>query len=305
MPNTNATVLIVDDTKSNINILLELLSDEYDVVVALDGASALDTLKEEDIDLVLLDIMMPEMDGYEVCEILKKDAALKEIPIIFITAKTDEDSIEKAYDVGGMDYVTKPFKPKELLARVRTQLHIQKLIFDLESSREELRELAEKDPMTNLYNRRYFATIADKNLQLAQRYNYELSAIMLDIDKFKNVNDTYGHSVGDDVIIMIAKKLKEFARESDVVSRFGGEEFVILFPRTSLEATLEISQKIRSMVERTLITTEEGAEFYVTISIGVSKVNNDTDNSIDDVIKRADEGLYEAKESGRNRVVVN
>jgi len=303
MPEDSATILIVDDTKSNITILMELLSDTYDVIVALDGSSAIETLKEEHVDLILLDIMMPEMDGYEVCEILKQDKDLKDIPIIFITAKTDEESIEKAYDVGGMDYVTKPFKPKELLARVKTQLHIQKLLTDLEASRQALKELAERDPMTNLYNRRYFATISEQNLKMAQRYNYELSAIMLDIDKFKNVNDTYGHSVGDDVIVMIANTLKTFERESDVVSRFGGEEFVVLFPQTSLETAAEISERIRLEIEKSIVNLEDGQKISVTVSIGVSQVHNTNDGSINDVIQRADEGLYRAKESGRNRVV--
>ena len=157
----NKTILVVDDTISNLDIMGVIL-DKYDVMDATSGKDALEILDEEQIDLILLDIMMPDMNGYEVCEILKANPKTKDIPIIFITAKTDENSIEKAYDVGGIDYVTKPFKPKELLARVKTQLHVQNL-------QNELRVLASTDPMTKLYNRRYFTKVSAHALDLAKK----------------------------------------------------------------------------------------------------------------------------------------
>jgi len=181
----NRTILVVDDTISNLDILIELLHD-YDVIDATNGKDALEIAEEEEIDLILLDIMMPDMDGYETCQKLKSNSTTKNIPIIFITAKSDEDSIEKAYEIGGIDYVTKPFKPKELLARVNRELQLQDL-------QKQLKLLASTDPMTTLYNRRFFTNIASHLLDLAKRDKKTISIVMIDIDKFKTVNDTYGH----------------------------------------------------------------------------------------------------------------
>ena len=299
------TILVVDDTESNIDILVELLGDDYEVMVSLDGEGALEIVEEDDIDLILLDIMMPEMDGYEVCNRLKKKEKTKHIPIIFLTAKSDEDSIEKAYDVGGTDYVTKPFRPKELLARVKKELTMQKLIKDLKETQKELRELSVTDPMTKLYNRRYFSHLSLELVELAKRDNQELSLIMLDIDKFKNVNDTYGHDVGDEVIIDLATTLTNEKRKSDFAFRMGGEEFVLLLPHTSLEGAELLAQKIRKIIESSAVNLNDNQQLKYTISLGVSIFNIVNDTGLETVLKRADEALYEAKETGRNKVCVN
>ena len=301
----NPVILAVDDTETNIDILVELLGDKYEVMVALDGKSALEITEEEKIDLILLDIMMPEMDGFEVCNRLKSNEKTKNIPIIFLTAKTDEDSIEKAYEVGGIDYVTKPFRPKELLARVNRELAMQKLIKDLKNSQDELRKLAATDPMTKLYNRRYFAQISAEFLELAKRNNQELSVIMLDIDKFKRINDTYGHKVGDDVIIALSKILVELKRKSDIACRFGGEEFVLLLPNTAIDGAEILAQKIRETVQNRSVKVEDDKELNFTISLGVSLVNVQNETNIEVSLKKADDALYKAKESGRNKVCVN
>jgi len=301
------TILVVDDTITNLDILVELL-DNYDVVEVTNGRDALEIVKQENIDLILLDIVMPDMDGFEVCQKLKADKKTKNIPVIFITAKTDEEAIEKAYDTGGMDYITKPFKPKELLARVNTQLQIQKLISDLEDSKEELKFLASTDPLTKLYNRRYFAKTSTHVLNLSKRNKTDLSMIMLDIDKFKNVNDTYGHKVGDDVLITLASILQELTRNSDIICRFGGEEFLILLPETNINGALKIAHKIREVVETTVITISDNKiptdykKLEFTVSLGGTQINIDLDNNIEASIHRADKALYQAKNSGRNRV---
>ena len=298
------TILVVDDTITNLDILVELL-DAYDVIEATNGVDALEIVSEEHIDLILLDIMMPYMDGFDVCSQLKSNENTKEIPIIFITAKSDEESIEQAYDIGGIDYVTKPFKPKELLARVKRELTLQTLLHNLEVHQDELKFLASTDSMTKLYNRRYFSNISVHILDLAKRDNTDTSLIMLDIDKFKTVNDTYGHKVGDEVIILLAKKLQELSRKSDIVCRFGGEEFVILLPKTGINGALTISEKIKSEVENTVIHLANEVEFKFTVSIGVSQVNNKEDTNIETPIYRADKALYQAKKSGRNRICSN
>ncbi len=292
----NKTILVVDDTATNLDILSDLL-EQYDVINAISGKDALKIINEEKIDLILLDIMMPDMNGYEVCQKLKAKEETKDIPIIFITAKSDEDSIEKAYDLGGTDYVTKPFRPKELLSRVKKELKYNEMM-------EELRILASTDPMTKLYNRRYFTKISDHIFDLTKREKQNLSIVMLDIDKFKNVNDTYGHKVGDEVIISLANKLIEHQRKSDIVCRYGGEEFVILLPNTSIEGANILAQKIRKDIElfTTKLSSSESLKF--TISLGVSQVDLENSKNIELALKRADDALYEAKETGRNRVCI-
>ena len=290
----NKTILIVDDTIANLDILVELL-DQYDVIDATNGKDALEIASTEKIDLILLDIMMPDMDGYEVCERLKANDKTKYIPVVFITAKTDEHSIYRAYDVGGTDYITKPFLPKELLARVKKELKMQDLI-------DELKFLSSTDPMTKLYNRRYFTKISQHIFGLATRENQDISIIMLDIDKFKRVNDTYGHRIGDDVIIALANIMINSQRSSDVVCRYGGEEFVILLPNTVIEEARAVAEKLRKIVEATSVKLEHGKELKFTISLGISQVDIKNDINIEKALNQADIALYEAKKSGRNRV---
>jgi diguanylate cyclase (GGDEF)-like protein len=237
---------------------------------------------------------MPEMDGYEVCTKLKSDPATKDIPVIFITAKIDDDSIEKAYEVGGSDYITKPFRPKEVLARVKMQLQIKKY-------EDELKLLASTDPITKLYNRRYFSQISAHSLDLAKRENKDISLIMLDIDKFKNVNDTYGHKVGDDVIIALANQLIKNQRKSDISCRFGGEEFVVLLSNTSLNGAKILAEKLREAIESLQISIADNQIVKFTVSLGISQIDIKNEINIEAGLKRADDALYVAKESGRNK----
>ncbi len=297
------TILIVDDTDTNVDILNELLEDKYDIMVAIDGEFALEIIDKNMPDLILLDIMMPNIDGYEVCRRLKLNLKTKDIPVIFLTVKDDECSIEKAYDAGGIDYITKPFKPKELLARIKTQLTMRQLIDDLNSSKDELKLLASTDYMTKLYNRRYFSKVSKNILNLAARDKSLTALIMIDIDMFKRINDTYGHSIGDDVIIYLSNKLLELTRKSDIVCRYGGEEFVILLPETSIEGAVENAKKIRLDIESSSLNLDNNTQLNFTISIGISRVIGNEEN-IEATLNRADMALYEAKNSGRNRVEI-
>ena len=299
---TKKTILIVDDTKINIDILLELLGDTYDILVSLNGTRALEIVDENHVDIILLDILMPDINGYDVCRVLKSKEKTKHIPIIFITANTDEESIDNAFEVGGIDYITKPFKALELLARLKTHLNMQELLKELEDSHKDLELLASQDHMTKLYNRRYFCEISMKILELAKRNKKDLSVLMLDIDKFKNVNDTYGHHVGDDVIIALANVLKDLSRNSDVACRFGGEEFLILLPETSVEGAYSIGEKIRKHVEELVIKLENHETLKFTISAGVAQIDIENELNLEKTIQRADDALYEAKEGGRNKV---
>lgn len=294
------TILIVDDTVTNLDILADLLCG-YDVVDALNGVDALKIVEEEHIDLILLDIMMPDMNGFEVCQVLKANEKTKHIPILFITALTDETNIEMAYEIGASDYITKPFKPKELLAKVKRELKIQELIGSLEQSKLELELLASTDPLTKLYNRRYFTEASHHILSLCKRENQELSIIILDIDNFKYINDNYGHKTGDDVIVHISNKLKTEQRKSDISCRFGGEEFVILLPNTAQDDAISIAEKLRHSIDNSSVPIEEDTLKY-TISLGVSSVDIKCEFDIEEALKRADQALYTSKNNGKNQV---
>ena len=282
------TILIVDDTKTNIDLLLELLG-EYDLVVATDGKSALEIAAKEKIGMILLDIMMPEMDGFEVCEHLKSSPKTKDIPIIFITARVDEESIEKGYELGGVDYVTKPFKPKELLAKVKTHFKMSKLI-------EELHYLASHDQMTGIYNRRKFF---EEATQLLEQRDF-LGVVMIDIDDFKKINDTYGHPFGDAVIKAVTQEIQSFLDTDAVFGRLGGEEFAIVMCFEHRQSAYAKIEQIRKRVEQLKISCE-GVSQSVTISIGVAE-QTEKIQDIDKLLKEADEALYEVKGSGKNRV---
>jgi len=287
------TILIVDDTETNIDILLELLGNEYDILVALDGKSALEIVEEDNqIDLILLDIMMPDMNGYEVCRIFKTMDESKDIPIVFITAKNDEDSIELAYDVGGVDYISKPFKPRELLARIKTQLKLSGLVKHLEF-------ISSYDMLTGIYNRRKFFSLASKKFDEEKN---DLYAVMIDIDKFKAINDAYGHPIGDKIIIAVTKSIAENIHDSAIFGRIGGEEFAIICHSKSKEKVIEKIEFIRTQVSKIQVLTDKNEIVVCTISQGVSFLDENT-KSLDELLKEADIALYEAKGSGRNRTI--
>lgn len=285
------TILVVDDTQINISILVELLAQQYDIIVALDGKTALEIANTELPDLILLDIMMPQMDGYEVCKELKQNSKTKKIPIIFLTAKTDEDSIETAYEVGGSDYVSKPFKPKELKARVKTQLDLQSMIKDLEY-------ISSHDSMTGVLNRRKFFELAQARFETEQD---NLFAVMIDIDKFKNINDTYGHHVGDIVIKKIAKIIENMLPNGAILGRLGGEEFAIVCNFENQTKLFEHIESIRETIKNENLVIEDN-HINFTISSGIAKYGGSF-TIIDELLKQADAMLYEAKESGRNKTI--
>lgn len=292
------TILVVDDAKVNLEVVEALLSQNYHVLTALDATRAFELLKQHRVDLILLDIFMPSIDGFGVCRLLKNSKKTREIPIIFLTAADDEDSIERAYVIGGSDYVTKPFRPKELKARVNREIQLQKL-------QQELMELATTDPMTQLYNRRYFGTISQELYANAVSKEQRLVLMILDIDKFKLINDSYGHSVGDKVIIHFANQLVAYAQRDDIVARFGGEEFVVLFSNTTLEKAHLLAQRIRKNIETTPLLLPTKQKIHFTVSIGVIEVDTQDEESIEDAIIRADDALYRAKNSGRNQVIIS
>ncbi len=288
---TTQTILIVDDTESNIDILINILGD-YDILVATNGRDALEIANEEDVDLILLDIVMPEINGFEVCKQLKKDPKTKQIPVVFMTAYTDEDAIEKAYDVGGVDYVSKPFMPKEVKARVKTQIKMITLIKNLEF-------MSFYDSMTGVYNRRKFFELGEIKFASTEGI---LFALMIDLDNFKSINDTYGHHIGDKVIKLLANEIRKFILEDSVFGRLGGEEFAILCTCESSEKLMSKIETLRRNVEELEVSSDD-KKIKFTISSGVAK-RTDEMKTVDELLREADEALYIAKGSGRNRAIL-
>ncbi len=287
-----ATILIVDDTESNIDILVELLGDEYDVIVAMSGERGIKIANTKKIDLILLDIVMPDMDGFETCKNLKNNEETKHIPVIFITAKTDEESIEHGYDVGGIDYVTKPFKLKELRAKVKTQIQLKFFIQHLEY-------ISSYDQMTGIYNRRKFFEMSEK---LFNAKKEDIFAVMIDIDNFKDINDKYGHPDGDKVIKAGTKTISNLLDSHSVFGRLGGEEFAIICANTSFSEVEKKVELLRAEVEKLEVIADNSDVIRFTVSCGFSKLTPDI-YKIDELLKHADTALYKAKENGKNKVM--
>ena len=292
-------ILVVDDIPANVEILSIHLNDEgYEVVEALSGKQALAILQqsgqdgEAEIDLILLDVMMPIMSGLEVLAHIKKDTQTQNIPVILVTANADEQNVAGGLDMGAFDYIIKPYSLLVLLARVRTALR--------EKERQDLLEKwATTDPLTEHFNRRYFFEMAHRELDRSNRLHSPLSFIMLDIDHFKMVNDQHGHLVGDVALVRLAKILRQQLRSVDLCCRYGGEEFVLCLPDTHLEGAKDVAERIRLAILQETIDTNQGQPLSISISLGVA--DNQEDQSVEGILKRADAALYQAKDGGRNQ----
>jgi len=309
--NHSTVILVVDDIPANIQLLQNHLSSAgYRTLTASNGEEALSCAEKGNPDLVLLDVMMPVMDGFETCRTLKSNRNTHYIPIIMVTALNEMKDKIKGIEAGADDFITKPFNKLELLARVKSLLRIKSLhdqlqekVKQLELAKERLSELAVTDGLTGLYNYRYFKGYLGQEIRRAKRHNSHVSLIMLDIDFFKNYNDTHGHLAGDDVLKIIAKVLISNIRSIDVAARYGGEEFALILPETHAAAGRIVAEKIKSLVENQKFENEESQpNGRITVSMGIGTFP-DQGNSLEELIKCADENLYRAKAAGRNCVV--
>jgi len=307
----NSLILVVDDVSENLQLISLILEKRgYETTFATSGQQALERVESAKPDLILLDFMMPQMNGLEVCEKIKANPELAEIPIIFLTASHEQQHLIQAFEKGAVDYITKPFSTPELLARVRTHLelkhtreHLKKLLDKQAQLTKKLENLANTDPLTGVWNRRYFLNLCEREINRAYRYNRFFSLLILDLDHFKQINDIYGHAVGDEVLIAITIIVQSSIRKIDLLGRFGGEEFVVLLPETTLNVAVDMAEIIRNNLEKKVILAEE-IEVRVTVSIGVSTYQLE-DQNIDVVLQRADQALYQAKNQGRNRVIAD
>lgn len=293
-------VLIVDDMATNIALLSDLLRKQYEIRVAKSGARAIEIANaKEQPDLILLDIEMPDMDGYEVCKILKNSSVTKNIPIIFVTAKNNFKDEAYGLSLGAVDYISKPFHAS--VVKIRIKNHI-----DLKLKSDELERLSLLDGLTNIPNRRYFDDFYERVDKASIRQSESMAIMMIDIDFFKPYNDHYGHWQGDECLREIALALSSAVkRPSDMVARYGGEEFVVLLKGTDEDGASQVAQTLIDAVAECKIVHEfSPVGQFVTISIGVAFRAAGGDISREDLLKRADDKLYEAKERGRNRFVV-
>jgi diguanylate cyclase (GGDEF)-like protein len=297
MKERRQTVLIVDDSQTNVMVLGEALNEEHDLLVATSGREALAMAAAHNPDLILLDIIMPDMDGYEVCERLKADPATRDIPVIFVTSMSKDEDEERGLEIGGMDYITRPFSIPIIRARVRIHLELKRY-------RDFLENLVATDGLTGIPNRRQFDEFMVKEWRRAIRNRMPISLILMDIDFFKAYNDHYGHLAGDDCLKRLADELRECVRRpSDLVARYGGEEFACILPETDLEGALLLANTIRNRVKALGIPhTHSEAADHITLSIGVATCTPEEGQSILELISDADDLMYEAKRGGRDQV---
>lgn len=288
-------VLIIDDSPPiHLLIRARLSGEPVELVGVENGAAGLKLVREQSFDLVLLDVEMPQLSGFDVCGQLKSDPATASIPVIFLTGAATTEHKIKGLELGAVDYVTKPFDPAELRARVRAALRL-KFLFDL------LGRKAQIDGLTGLWNRQYFDARLLEYESLARRTGHPLACLMVDVDGFKSVNDTWGHSFGDEVLRAVASTLTDVVRMEDNVCRYGGEEFVLLLPNTSVSGAVTLAERIRERVAD-IALLRNAKPVTVTASIGVAGFDPTAGVSMTD---RADAALYTAKRDGRNRVVAD
>jgi len=290
-------ILIVDDSALNLQILRDILEPDCEILCATSGEQALEMVMSDGVDLILLDVLMAGIDGYEVCARLKKNELTKNIPVIFVTALRNAEDETKGLELGAIDYIHKPFNP--LITKVRVKNHLE-----LKKYRDFLEKLSLMDGLTGIANRRYFDKEFDKQWRRALRQGDVLSIIMLDIDFFKKYNDHYGHLAGDDCLRRVGCTLgMTVARGGEFVARYGGEEFVALLPSTSLKVAGQLAESARKNVEMLEIEhLQSDVHEYVTVSLGVATVRPARDLNPTSLIEQADLALYQAKRAGRNQV---
>jgi diguanylate cyclase (GGDEF)-like protein len=288
-------VLVVDDAALNVRILCEGLSEEYDISIATNGEDALAIIQATPPDIILLDIMMPGIDGYEVCTRLKADDETRNIPIVFLTAMLHDEDETRSFEVGAADYIRKPVKIPVIKARIRTHL-------ELKRHRDMLENLSTLDGLTGIPNRRRFDEALQRECRRARRLHSAFSLVMLDIDNFKAYNDNYGHIAGDEALKLVARTLAEIVqRPTDVVARYGGEEFVVILPDTDLAGAEFMADRFRQGIMALKIPHEYSpTASVITISLGISSVHFPSEVTSMELVESADRMLYEAKAVGRN-----
>ncbi len=301
-----ANILVIDDSESVRKKIKSILRKANLVEFCFEARSGLDGMKmlmDKKVDLVICDVVMPEFDGFKFLISKSTRPEFIEIPVIMLTSEEDVEKKIKGFEQGASDYLTKPFDEGELLARVKAHLKIKHLQDELKEKNAQLQELSGTDDLTKLANRRRFMEQFTNEFARAKRYGSELSFLILDLDFFKQINDSYGHLAGDSVLIQVGNVMKESIRTSDLVARYGGEEFTLLLPETGSKGCRIYAERIRNRIE-TLEFDAAGKQIHITVSGGIASYLETGSNSVDELLRKGDGALYCAKKSGRNRIEI-
>jgi len=291
------SVLIIDDHETTITALQKILSSDFTVFAALNGSEGIKLAERYLPDIILLDILMLEMDGYAVLKELKQNEITKSIPVIFLTALTSDADEERGLAMGAVDYIVKPFSPAIVKLRLTNQM---KMLDQLRT----IEKLSMSDQLTGLPNRRSFEERSKTEWARACREKAPISILITDIDKFKDYNDTYGHLQGDVVLQVMARVFNNvLKRPADFIARWGGEEFIVILPNTDSRGAGELAEQIRAAAEQTMILGPDNSVTNITVSIGINSQKSPS-GKLADFFQGADTALYEAKRNGRNRVCV-
>lgn len=297
-----STVMIVEDDEGIRELISFALENKGFNVVAYDNPTrALENLTADNVDIIISDLMMPQMSGTEFCTIVKEH--FSHIYFIMVTAKTTLEDKLQGFHVGADEYITKPFDFLELIARVQAADRIIKTQKHLIFLNEQLEKLADTDELTTLKNRRYFEHESTKELERAKRYDHTVAVVLLDLDLFKNINDTYGHATGDKALQLVSKVIVDSCRTSDIVCRYGGEEFIIFLPETNPKNAYRVAEKIRKNIEKTRFIYENN-KIRLTTSIGVAIKAPHMNLNLKQLTDYADKALYMAKKKGRNKTLI-
>ncbi len=298
-----ARILVVEDSPESVMIFRDGLSDVGEVLIDGDAEAASGRARYENFDLVIVNVRPNNNEGLSFCGQLRSSPDTRDVPLLMVVEEDDQEQLVKGLDIGVNDYIMRPIDPHELVARARTQVQRKRYADQLRLNYQRSLESAVTDSLTGLFNRRYMSNHLANLVSQAQATNKPLSLLLLDLDFFKEVNDTHGHDVGDEVLCQFAERMKLNLRGVDLAARYGGEEFVVVMPDTSLETSLQVAERLRRHVcdEAFEVSTSEG-ELSVSVSIGTAAMLNESDNA-ERMLKRADDALYDAKNGGRNRVV--
>jgi two-component system, cell cycle response regulator len=299
-----SSILVVDDSEIVRREIIQILREQSlfnQYHEAKDGLEGLKLLFGTKVDLILCDVEMPRMDGFKFIAMVKAREDVKNIPILLLTGNEDRETKIRGLEQGASDYITKPFDPGELTARVKIHLEIKTLQDKLEEANEQLRKISYTDHLTGLYNRRHLMETLEKEFMRAKRTGNSLSLVMLDIDNFKRINDRYGHQAGDSILAASAAIFLHNLRCYDTAARYGGEEFIGLLPGSIAGEAAKVAERIRDAIGMNTFDSYN-TELRVTVSLGVAHYPSAGVDSIETLIKAADTAMYRAKLNGRNRV---
>lgn len=297
-------ILIIDDSRLITQFGKSILNSKgHEVLTADSGEGGLELILRQPPDLILLDVVLPSLDGYEILRKIKGEGSTRDIPVIMLTSKSEPADKIKGLELGAVDYVTKPFDAGELIARVNTHLRIKELYEALQERNRLLEEMANRDGLTGLYNHRFFHEHLVREMDRARRYGGVISCALADIDFFKRVNDTYGHQTGDFILKEVAGVLQNGIRESDLAARYGGEEFALVLLHTDGLTAQKVCERLREKIASLAFTSAGGVSFGITSSFGIATFPSPGIQAEKDLVEAADQALYRAKKEGRNRVV--